>query len=189
MNVEIAIATRPMMGESANGDSVVTVRGDSIVIAVADGLGHGPIAAEASALFCGFVRENPALDLERLMRDGSEHISRTRGAAAAVVRISPEAETLSFVGVGNIELQAVSRDHIRPVCMPGIVGRPIRKVIEFGYRFGPGDLLAVFSDGISSRFDLKDYRDLLAQECADTILERHGKHHDDATCVIARYAP
>ena len=81
----------------------------------------------------------------------------------------------------------MSVNSIRPVCTPGIIGRPIRKVVEFSYELASGDLIAIYSDGISSRFDLKEYRTLPAQECADLILRNHGKYHDDATVLTIRY--
>jgi serine/threonine protein phosphatase PrpC len=155
-------------------------------VAIADGLGHGPLAHEASEGFCEYVRRNAGLDLERIVRRGSEAITKTRGAAAALLRIDGEAGELSFVGVGNIELQAASESPIRPVCTPGIVGRPLRKVTVYRYEIHPGDLLVLYSDGISSRLDLRKLKQLDVQAIAEEILERHGKHHDDATAVVIR---
>jgi serine/threonine protein phosphatase PrpC len=155
-----------------------------INVALADGLGHGPMAHEASEAFCDYVRRSMEIGLEQLVRRASDAIARTRGAAAAVVRIDEEAGTLAFAGVGNIELQAISKVPIRPVSTPGIVGRPLRKVVVYRYEIGPGDLLALYSDGISSRFDLKKFKRLEPQQIADGILAQHGKHHDDATVLV-----
>ena len=66
------------------------------------------------------------------MKEASAAIKQTRGAAAAIVRVTTSGKLL-FVGVGNIEMHAVSRERIRPVCTPGIVGRNVRKIIVFEY--------------------------------------------------------
>ncbi|MCP4675930.1 MAG: SpoIIE family protein phosphatase [Deltaproteobacteria bacterium] len=158
-----------------------------MVAALADGLGHGPMAEEASLAFCEYVKAHPTDDLEDIIRDAGTAIAKTRGVAAAVVRIDLEKQSISFAGIGNIELQSVSKQPIRPVCTPGIIGRPLRKVVQFDYELNLGDLLAMYSDGISSRFSLSEYRYNEVQAVADTILANHGKAHDDATCIVFRF--
>lgn len=184
MSVEIAHAQRPARGESVCGDAFAVVHEPVITVALADGLGHGPPANEASEAFCDYVRRSMELGLEQLVRGASQAISKTRGAAAAVLRVDEQAGLLAFAGVGNIELQAVSERPIRPVCTPGIVGRPLRKVVIYRYRISPGDMIVLYSDGISSRLDLKKFRDLEIQQVADEILANHGKRHDDATVIV-----
>lgn len=186
MSLQFAISQRPARGEKICGDTYLVVRGPTTIVALADGLGHGPIAAEASVAFCDYVGREADRSAEQILRGATSAISKTRGAAAALLHIDEEAGRLVFAGVGNIELQAVSRVPIRPVCTPGIVGRPLRKVVAYRYDLSPGDLLALYSDGISSRLDLKEFQRLEPQQVADSILERHGKHHDDATIVVIK---
>ncbi len=186
MRVEVAASQRPASGESVSGDEYLVVQGESTLLALADGLGHGPQAREAAVAFCDHVRENSSASLEELLLGASARISRTRGAAAALVRIDPGGRELRFAGIGNICLQSRSREAIRPVSMPGIVGHSIRKIKEFAYPLHDGDLLVLHSDGISSRFELGNYQNLALQEMADAILGHAGKTHDDATCIVAR---
>ena len=157
-----------------------------IIFAVADGLGHGVEAAEASRAFCDFISKSVDEDIPELFGRASKAISSTRGAAAAIVRIDRETGILSFVGIGNIELQALSRKPIRPVCTPGIVGRPLRTVKQYDYSISSGDVIVLYSDGISSRLTLSNYRNLTPQEMADAILKDHGKYHDDATVLVVK---
>ena len=184
MTVQIASAQRPCRGETVCGDAYTVVADPVTTVALADGLGHGPLAHEASEAFCDYVRRNVGLGLEQLMHGATRALTGTRGAAAAVIRLDEAEENLVFVGVGNIELLALSRQQIRPVSTPGIVGRPLRKVVAYRYEVSPGDLLVLFSDGISSRLDLKKYKRLEPQQVADQIFEQHGKHHDDATVLV-----
>lgn len=186
MSVQLAFSQRPARGQKICGDTYRVVCGRETIVALADGLGHGPAAAEASVAFCDYVARKANQSAEQILRGATSAISKTRGAAAALVRIDEQAGRLVFAGVGNIELQAVSRVPMRPVCTPGIIGRPLRKVVAYTYELSPGDLLVLYSDGISSRVDLMEFRQLEPQQVADTILERHGKRHDDATVVVIK---
>ena len=51
-----------------------------------------------------------------------------------------------------------------------------------------GDLLVMFTDGISSRFDLSKIEAASEgpQALADYLLSNHAKEHDDAGCVVIR---
>ena len=186
MTVDVAIAQRPMAGELVCGDDFAIARdATTTTIAIADGLGHGPAAAEAARQFCAFVSAHPGRDLEFLLREAGAAIAKTRGAAAAILRVDESARRLSFAGVGNIEMRSLG-GAFHPVCTPGIVGRPIRRVTCFAHEFRGDQLILLHSDGISTRFDMETYRSLPSDEMAKTILSNHGKDHDDATCIVVR---
>lgn len=181
-----ARAGRPKRGEVVSGDeSIVHSVGEATLVGVIDGLGHGPQAALASRTASDFLRENAAPDLEDLIRRCGRAISHTRGAAATLVWI--EGETLRHVGVGNVELMSVSRHPIRPFSSPGILGRGLRKLIVTEHRVSAGDVVALYTDGISSRFDLEPLKRLGAEAIATHILMNQSKDHDDATCVILTF--
>lgn len=186
----IGAASRPASGESVCGDLVRVVRdGEATTVAVADGLGHGPRAAEAAAAFCDVVERHPAEPLERLFARASRQLEQTRGAAAVVLRLDPVEAALRFSGVGNVETRAISQAPIKPISTPGIVGRRLLRARELRYPLAAGDLLVVFTDGVSSRLDLPAEAELglEPQAMADRIVAVHGKGHDDATCVVIRY--
>ena len=186
--MDIGKVQRPAQGETVSGDTfrLIESADEVLTVALADGLGHGPPAAEASVAFCDYVEQHQDEGLKRIMEGATRAIRATRGATAALLRFDPERTVLEFVGIGNIELQAVSQNPIRPVCAPGIVGRHLRKVLSFSYELATGDLIATFSDGLSSRLQLADYKRLAPQDLADTLLAEHGKDHDDATCLTFR---
>ncbi len=186
--IEIGTASRPKPGEIECGDQFVVVENArDVVVAVADGLGHGPEAAIAGKAACQFVRENPHGGLEDLMRSTSKAISHTRGVALSLLRFNPRAAQLDYAGIGNVDVTTITRGPVRPFNQPGVVGSRIRRVSENSYELSDGDLIVVYSDGISSRFDLSEYRLLPASSLAQTILQNHAKDHDDATCVAIRY--
>src|SRR5512145_1114262 len=121
-HVEWWSAQRPARGETVCGDAVSVVEvNESILVAVADGLGHGPHAAEASRGFCGVVERYGSLPLRDVMTLGAEAIACTRGAAAALLRLDRASGTGSFLGIGNIELRALAHPPISVVSRAGIV--------------------------------------------------------------------
>jgi hypothetical protein len=156
-------------------------------LGVADGLGHGPGAAEAAQAFCQYVKRHAAVGLEEILRGAHDAMARTRGAAVMVLRVILDTGWLRVSGIGNIDLLALSQATIKPVCVPGILGRRLRKTRLFEYQLSRGDLIAVYSDGVSHRFDLARYQHLEVAEIATTIVEDYGKQQDDATCLVMRY--
>ncbi len=186
MAFEIGSIQRPAAGQLVCGDSLTVVDGPSLFIALADGLGHGPAAAEAARPFCEFAAAHRAEPLDQILVKASEALAHTRGAAGALVRIDSQARSLEFSGIGNIELKSLLNSAIQPFCRPGILGRGRPRVRVDAFPVAAGELLALFSDGVSSRFSLDQYRHLRPHDLARALLAEHGKRHDDATCVVVR---
>ncbi len=68
MTANVAHVSQPKIGERANGDAVlVRSSGDLLLLAVIDGLGHGPVAAEAAQAAITALNaqklESPVLDM------------------------------------------------------------------------------------------------------------------------------
>jgi phosphoserine phosphatase RsbX len=188
IELEIGIAQRPCKGQEECGDCYsIRQSGHVTTIALADGLGHGPLAAEAAQLFCSHVETCAAEELVEVVRLAQVCLEKTRGVAGTILRIDHCRQTIEHVGVGNINLQAVSAAPIRPISVPGIIGRPVRKIVPFSYPIQVGDLLILHSDGISSRFQADFYKYSLAQTAADELMNAYGKDYDDATCIVIRY--
>jgi serine/threonine protein phosphatase PrpC len=153
---------------------------------VADGLGHGVHAAVASHAFCDYIREQPDAPLQELLAGGHAALAQTRGAAAALLRIDTARARMEFSGIGNIACFAHSKNPIRPVSTPGILGRHRRTPKSFCYDLHANDLLCVCSDGITSRLRLEEYGDRPVELAAQQILDDQGKYHDDVTCLVIR---
>ena len=189
MIVDIGVVNRPAEGETACGDSwTADVYDGGLLISVVDGLGHGPKAEEAAMAFTSVVRRNLRSPLSNLMHMAGQSLSGTRGAAAALLRFDAENGHVEFCGVGNIAMHAISDVKMHPVSAPGIVGRPVRKLRPFEFDLPRTALVALCSDGISSRVDFNQFHHLESQAIADEILAQYGKSYDDATCVVLRYS-
>jgi hypothetical protein len=187
MQILIGSAQRPIAGETVCGDSFATapIAGGTL-LCLADGLGHGVSAHAASDAACRYAQEHAGTPLEAMMRGIDKVLRGTRGAAVSLVAFA--AHRVQFVGIGNVELRAVARAHIAPPTTPGIVGQGVRKVRLWEYPLAEGDLFALLSDGISTRFDLADLAHLAPQPLADALLAAYHKGHDDACCATARIA-
>jgi negative regulator of sigma-B (phosphoserine phosphatase) len=188
MILDIGTVNRCAEGEHVSGDAFTIDQHDGgVLISVVDGLGHGPHAATAASAFAELVAEDTTLELEKMMAAANERLARTRGAAAALLRISTATGRIDFVGVGNIHLHTITPERVHPVCVPGIVGHRLRKIVPFGFDLPEWGIFALCSDGLSSRIDLAEFESLGAQAMAEALLEHHGKVYDDATCVVIRY--
>ena len=187
MKWSFGCAQRAYGGEAVCGDAVYIGANESGLVAVVDGLGHGPEAANAARAFVEFVEARPSAPLDATLHEASRSIAHTRGVAAGLVQLSGPEHRLRFAGVGNIEVKAQCRAAVHPVCASGIVGRPLRKINVYEYAAFPGDTVALMTDGISTRFDLGELDlEQPPQALAEAILSCFGKGTDDATCVVLR---
>lgn len=185
MEVQIGSAQRALGSETVCGDSfVVAPIAQGTLLCLADGLGHGPAAFLASDTACRYVLEHADMPLEALMRGIDGALRGTRGAAVSILTLT--AQRARFIGVGNVELRAHARARIAPPTQPGIVGQGLRPMRVWEYALAYGDLFALVSDGITTRFNLEELAHLAPQAIAAEILAKHQKSHDDACCVIAR---
>lgn len=179
----IARASRPRAGETVNGDAICVRHTDTrTLVAVVDGLGHGPEAALASQRAVAHL-DGAAItgSASALMEQLHAVLVGTRGAAAVLCLF--ERGRVRVSGVGNVELRCLGGSLGLPM-NPGILGHRVRHHVEVEGELRRGERLAVFSDGISGRLDLSEHRHLDAEPACHAILERHGRPYDDASIVV-----
>lgn len=189
--MEFGIVHRPKSGRAISGDAyLIREEEDATLICLADGLGSGEAAAEAAQAVIHCVEANSTLSLSDVMATCHRALRGTRGAVVALMRIDFTESTVTFVGVGNIGVHVRSGAPVRPISKNGIVGYRLPTLREFTYPYAPGDLLVLYTDGISNRFTLdgavwlNDVQDV--QVLADDIAQNFGKESDDVTVVVAR---
>jgi anti-sigma regulatory factor (Ser/Thr protein kinase) len=190
--VSIGAAVRAKRGESVAGDESAVVRWSRGSIAVlADGLGHGPLAALAAQALISSVRLNPELSLEDILAYAHRHMRGTRGAVAAIARFDESAHQVEVGSVGNIAtfiLRARGYARVHPLAVPGVLGSAYRTVRVQEYPFGLGDVMVMHSDGVRGPLDFVDLSEMHPEQVAARILEEHSRDNDDAACVVARSA-
>lgn len=184
----IGVAQRPADGETLCGDAYVIVpRGRTTLVALADGLGHGPEAARAARSFCAHVEADADAPLEEILAAADRAVAGTRGVAASLLRLDPPGHA-EFAGVGNVVLRVLGRTPVHPLNVAGIIGRrSTRRLRCERFAVQHGDLLVMHSDGVSGRWALDAPSAGPPDRVARTLLETYGRPHDDATCVVVRW--
>jgi anti-sigma regulatory factor (Ser/Thr protein kinase) len=178
-------------GENVCGDSwAVDENGSTITLLVADGLGHGPDAAEASVEAVRMFRRFHSHQVPTLIDYIHGGLRATRGAAVSIARYDSERQQITFSGIGNVAGVLASRDEFRRmVSMPGTAGYSVRKIQAFQYQFG-GGLVILCSDGLSTSWSLARYPNLGEAHptlIAAVLYRDFGRRHDDVTVLVGKW--
>ena len=190
--VEWGTAGAALGGEAESGDlHVVAPFPDGVLVALVDGLGHGPeaaLAARAAAeLLTLHAGESPLALIQRC----HVGLKKTRGAVMSVASIDATDSSLTWAGVGNVEGVLLRCDEALGSESSRRVGAywadqlpPLRAEVLPVHR---GDTLILVTDGLRSDFRLGLVVEQDPQVIADAIFARCGKAYDDACVVVARY--
>lgn len=183
----------PVAGEEACGDAYCIRAGETgHTILVADGLGHGPLAAQAADEAVRVFRRHGAERPDDVVRAIHAGLRHTRGAAVAVAHLDTTRGVLVFAGLGNIVGAVVTAGQTkRMVSHAGTAGHVARRVQAFEYPFAPGSLLVMHSDGLSSGWALDRYPGLAAAHpsLVAAVLYRDFARGRDDTAVLAVTGP
>jgi hypothetical protein len=157
-------------------------------LTVVDGLGHGPLAAEAARRATEGLATAPALDPLQALSLCHDLLRGTRGAAISVASIDVGAGRLRYCGVGNVEARLFQGERpARLLIARGIVGAVMPRLRTEELELGPGWLLLVHTDGVSSRMapeTLPEFAERRPQVLADALLAGWAHVTDDATVVV-----
>ena len=193
-NWQIGAVCLPMASEQICGDAWhVVCEGQELSLMVADGLGHGPLAAQASET-ASTLLENSTPGLPPLpgsfLQLAHDALRGTRGAAMAVTHIDIERGQLRYAGVGNIAASTFHGQQQRHLLSHnGIIGSNLRKVQEFLHPWQAGTLLIMHSDGLQTRWDLDQYPGLVSCHpslIAAMLYRDFSRGRDDITVVVLR---
>ena len=184
---------RPLRGERVGGDAVVARELDGgLFLAIIDVLGHGSEAHEVALVAEQFLAAHASANLTRTMQKLHEELKGTRGAAAGLCHLDAESGQVRYVGIGNTTARKVARAPVRLVSRDGIIGDNARTPHECCLQLEPGEVLLLYTDGVSDSFDIAEYPSILLdapRTVAATVVRLFGKRHDDAACIAARFAP
>lgn len=194
---EWGIVQRPAPRETVCGDAWrIAERNHELAILIADGLGHGPEAAAASAEATSVFDKSGFGPLAELFASADRHMRGTRGAAVAVAQIDARERKLHYVGVGNIAGHLRSRLETtgKGLCSHnGTVGAEMRKVQQFDYDYPEQPLLIMHSDGLQIRWSLENYPGLVNRHpavIAAVLYRDFTRGRDDVTvCVVRSVVP
>ncbi len=195
--VDWAVASRPMRGEVVCGDvATVHVTDARCVLAVIDGLGHGPEAARAAALAAEVVEQHQAEPPEALLSLSHRQLRASRGAVATVAIIDRATGLLDWLGVGNVDGVVVrAAEDARPrthgvFLRGGVLGErlpPLHRPRPT--RLEDGDCIVIATDGVRGDLAAAARSDLHVDVLAQRILDQYGIPDDDALVFVGRYRP
>ncbi len=194
--LEWAEARRAFPGERNSGDAVIVVkRADGCLIAAVDALGHGPEAAAVAAQAVVAVRRNAEEAVIPLVRAVHEALRGTRGAVLSLGVIRHLDDTLTWVGVGNVQarlIRAVERGPELPasealLLRGGILGTHLPPLYAAIVPIAAGDRLIFASDGLAPAWTNAPPPPLSPAETAAHLMQQFALPHDDAVVAVARY--
>lgn len=191
---EVAWLTRPLGGSSPCGDSVAHRRlPDGHLVLLADGLGHGPLAAAASRRAAEVLRMSASTSPAALLTEMHRAIGSTRGAAVAVVRIEQTTGRLVHASVGNVATRLLGPGRSRSLtAQPGIVGHRMPRLREEVETLDATQVVVLHSDGLSDKWSADAMPGVLRHSAgvlAAALLREAGVRRDDASVLTVRTTP
>lgn len=191
--LEVGVVCLPIVGEVVSGDAwAIQSLDDRELLMVADGLGHGPQAAEASLAAVQIFQENDQYHPPEILATTHAALRSTRGAAIAIAELNLQTGAVCYAGVGNISGCLVSGDRSNSmVSYNGTIGHEVRKIQAFSYSWMRGGLLIMHSDGLRTQWRLDRYPRLFTHHpslIAGVLYRDFNRGRDDVTVLVAREA-
>jgi negative regulator of sigma-B (phosphoserine phosphatase) len=187
-HVEVYTFQSAKEGKQFCGDSYfLTATDDYFLCVLADGLGSGEFAYEASHAVAEVVEQHPDEDVDTLMNYCNEVLVQKRGAAVAIFKADFNKHEFVYSCVGNIRfyLYTPSGKLTYPLPVTGYLsGRPqVFRTQHFP--FEPNSKFLIHSDGVqvkSSKSLLKSCRSL--EVIAEEMISQQPSREDDSTFII-----
>lgn len=180
----------PYPGEVESGDAyAVVARPGALRVVVVDGLGHGTLAAEASASILDAIVSATEADPVRALEIAHEAGRGTRGAAVGIADVC--GTEVTYAGVGNIRAVLVDGERQRSLAsLSGTVGLSIPgRLTAFSGTLPKGGLAILHSDGITARWSAESMAGLTGRDpslVCGVLWRDHARGTDDVTALVVR---
>ncbi|QWT18856.1 ATP-binding protein [Bacillus sp. NP157] len=190
-DIRFGASQQRLHDETVCGDGwAMALRDDRISVLLVDGLGHGFAANDAAQACVAAWCADPYAESIGLMASLNDAMTGTRGGAVALASFDRPGGALRYVGIGNISGSLQTAEQSRGLAShPGIVGAKARAAQAFDFPDSTGKLLVMFSDGLQSRWNLRDYPGLLFRHPSviTSVLHRDFcRGRDDVTVFAIR---
>jgi negative regulator of sigma-B (phosphoserine phosphatase) len=166
---------------------------DGVLVAVIDGLGHGPEAAFAAREAARLLEAGAGESVIALVQRCHDGLRRTRGVVMSLASFTTRDSSMTWTGIGNVEGVLVragpTRHEPREVITSrgGVIGYQLPPLRATRLSVSPGDMLIMATDGVQSGFTAGLSATRSPQDLADSIMALYRKGSDDALVVVARY--
>jgi anti-sigma regulatory factor (Ser/Thr protein kinase) len=180
----------PKPGEEVCGDTaaIVAPPDGSVGLLLADGLGHGPLAAAASREAARLFRDRPASGPGEILAVLHAGLRSTRGAALATARIDTAARRITYGGIGNIAAFIADSGGVRRmVSHSGTAGHTAGRMQTFQYPYYERPVVVMFSDGLTTSWSPDSHPGLFSEDpslIAGVLYRDHVRGRDDASVVV-----
>jgi phosphoserine phosphatase RsbX len=190
-----AAAGKPLAGEVLSGDQhLVAPYPGGVLVAVADGLGHGRHAEAAARVAIETLEHNAGLPVEALVKRCHDGLRRLRGVVMSLASIDTARSSMTWIGIGNVEAVLVRSSpsagqphHERLLLWGGVVGQSLPTLRPATLPLSPGDTIVLATDGIHTAALDDVPMGGTVEGMATGLLARHASGTDDALVVVARY--
>ncbi|WP_349409236.1 protein phosphatase 2C domain-containing protein [Pseudalkalibacillus sp. SCS-8] len=189
--VDLSTFQRSKIEGQCNGDSYFTKETkDYFVCLVADGLGSGQAAHDASAKAVKVVEDNHHEDVDTLIQLCNDALFNTRGAVLTLFKVYFKDQILEYCGVGNIRLiiGLPSGKIVHAIPKSGFLsGKPMKFDVR-QVSIQEGSMFIAYSDGVElSSPDKRNVMRAKSPRVASSYLKQKCLQAvDDMTCVIGK---
>ena len=192
--IEWSVASRALPGQAVSGDlHVVAPWSDGVLLAVVDGLGHGDEATAAARIAIAVLEQHVGEPVTNLVQHCHRSLQRTRGVVMTVVTVNPRENTLTALGIGNVETVLRRADRqAQPLresvlLRGGVVGYTLPPLQASVLPIARGDVVVFGTDGV--REDFSDLIDPVEspRSLVDRIMARKFRGTDDGLVLACKY--
>ena len=183
----------PIAGETESGDNFACRDvGNVKAILIADGLGHGPFAAEAARHAINAFHElewRGAADAVDYLHGA---LRGTRGAAIAVAALDASQRKIFYSGLGNTSGVILSSGRSQSmISHNGTAGHNASRIAEFQYAWPEESTVVLHTDGLATSWSVTRYPGLLMRHpsvVSGVLYRDYARGRDDCTVIAAMEA-
>lgn len=194
--VEWSVASRALPGQSVSGDlHIVAPCEQGVLLGVVDGLGHGDEATAAARIATAVLEQHAGEPVMSLVQHCHRALQRTRGVVMTLVALDAREQTLSAIGIGNVETVISRADpqakprHESVLLRGGVVGYQLPAMQTSVMPIAPGDMVVFGTDGVREDFsELVNPADAPAR-VVERIMANKFRGTDDGLVLACKYAP
>ena len=194
--VEWSVASRALPGQHVSGDlHVVAPCENGVLLGVVDGLGHGDEATAAARIATAVLEQHAGEPVVALVQHCHRALQRTRGVVMTLVTLDTRENTISALGIGNVETVIQRADaRAKPqreivLLRGGVVGYQLPALQTSVLPITPGDVVVFGTDGVREDFsELINPADPPAR-IVERIMAKKFRGTDDGLVLACKYAP
>ncbi len=192
--IEWSVASRAIPGEAVSGDlHAVVPWSEGVLLAVVDGLGHGDEATAAARIAVAVLEQHAGEPVTNLVQHCHRSLQRTRGVVMTIVTVNTRDNTLTALGVGNVETVVQranpqarpARESVLLRC--GVVGYNLPALQASVLPITRGDVIVFGTDGVREDFSELIEPAETPQQLVEKIMARKFRGTDDGLVLACKY--